>query len=96
MLTPHWHDKVVGELILGGPAAPAQAVIMHLDRVVGDSDTRPAALPTHLPTSCTPRGTGRHGTCTAVRFHPRNTLHPASCTIEWSANSPPHSSSTDT
>ena len=30
-LTPHWKGKVVGDLILGGPAAPAQAVIMHLE-----------------------------------------------------------------
>ena len=68
---------------------------MYLNRVVGDPGMRPAALPAHLPTSCTPRRTGRNGTYTAGRFHLRNTQHPASCTIEWSVNSPPHSPSTD-
>ena len=28
-LTPHWLNKVVGDLILGGPTAPIQAVLMH-------------------------------------------------------------------
>ena len=77
------------------PRRHNQAVIMHLNRVVGDSRTRPAALPVHLLTSCTFRQTGRNGTYTARRFHCRNTLHPASCTIKWSAYSPPHSPSTN-
>ena len=28
-LTPHWLDKVVGDLILRGPTVPTQAFIMH-------------------------------------------------------------------
>ena len=94
MLTPHWLDKVVGDLILGGPTTPAQVVILHLEigRRLGQSS---ASITAHLPTSCTSRQTSRSGTHTAGRFHCRNTLHPASCTIEWTANSPPHSPSTD-
>ena len=52
---------------------------MHLNRVVGDSDTRPAALTAHLPTSCTSRQTGRNGTYTAGRFHCRK--HSTSCIL---------------
>ena len=54
MLTPHWLDKVFGDLTLGGPAAPAQAVILHLEigRRLGQSS---ATITAHLPTSCTSR-----------------------------------------
>ena len=53
-LTPHWKGKMVGDLISGGPAAPAQAVILHLEigRRLGQSS---AAITAHLPTSCTSR-----------------------------------------
>ena len=87
MLTPHWLDKVVGDLILGGPAAPAQVVILHLDRVVGDLDTRPAALPTHLPTSCTLGESEGTAHTLPGASTPEKLKHPAFCTIEWSEDS---------
>ena len=95
-LTSHWKGKMVGDLISGGPAASdLQSYLQCTSRLVGDSDR---ALPQSLHTYRHPASLDRP-VGTALTLPGTSTIEPlylpASCTIEWSANSPPHSPSPD-